>query len=76
MVSLGEIFSLGPDIQDALEQVGGALLMAKDSIDEFSYMFPENLRKKLEELREHIISVVTMIDEYYTKVMEEKKKYM
>ena len=72
---LGEIFSLGPDLQTALEQVGGSLLMAKDTIDEYIHMFPEDLRKELEELRESIIAVVAIIDEYYTKVMEEKEKY-
>jgi len=49
--------------------------MAKDTIDEYINMFPEDLRRELKELRESIIAVVTMIDEYYTKVMEEKKKY-
>ena len=49
--------------------------MAKDTIDEYINMFPEDLRRELKELRESIIAVVTMIDEYYNKIMEEKEKY-
>jgi len=64
------------DVQEAAEVLGGGLLMAKDVIDEYAYMFPENIRKELKELREYIITVVPMIDDFIDKVKEKKRRYI